>query len=491
MVLAKKKTAKKANAYTDLMRAKRKDEERRERKRARRKKIIIRTACILGCVALAGGAVFGTMTYIRTSGVIERSRVSVTSENYELNNAEMAYFYVQMEDSFLASGTSYLSYMGVDPEKSLREQQYNGKVWFDILMQSVEQNVTQMMVLLEQAKAEGMTLTAEELAAVEQEANGIDLAHYGDGIKREDVRHAIEMTRLATKYSEKMQEACLTTEDQWTAYYEENKNNYLYWEQASCTFSYAADSSGTAAMTADEAKKYSEELAACKDEAAFSAYIKAYFKDAGQSDEDIETQMGKLVAEGSLSTSGEELFQWADSGKIGDTYVSAGEESYTVYQLRSVPARKEDKTVNVRHILVQTENYDSAEAAKAEADRIYALWQVKPTEDYFAELANQYSEDPGSNTLGGLYENVVSGEMVDTFDAWCFDENRKVGDHGIVETTYGYHIMYFSGEGLPQWQLDIKTEMENAAYEELYAGYEEEHPVTVDDELISKVCPDR
>ena len=35
--------------------------------------------------------------------------------------------------------------------------------------------------------------------------------------------------------------------------------------------------------------------------------------------------------------------------------------------------------------------------------------------------------------------------MVDTFNDWCFDESRKPGDHGIVETTYGYHIMYFVG----------------------------------------------
>ena len=37
--------------------------------------------------------------------------------------------------------------------------------------------------------------------------------------------------------------------------------------------------------------------------------------------------------------------------------------------------------------------------------------------------------------------------MVEPFETWCFDESHKVGDTGIVESTYGYHVMYFSGFG--------------------------------------------
>lgn len=37
--------------------------------------------------------------------------------------------------------------------------------------------------------------------------------------------------------------------------------------------------------------------------------------------------------------------------------------------------------------------------------------------------------------------------MVEDFENWCFDASRQVGDTGIVESTYGYHVMYFSGFG--------------------------------------------
>ncbi len=82
--------------------------------------------------------------------------------------------------------------------------------------------------------------------------------------------------------------------------------------------------------------------------------------------------------------------------------------------------------------------------SEAMAEDVYAQWQAgAATEDAFAQLANTYSMDPGSNEQGGLYENVYEGQMVPQFNDWCFDEARKPGDTGIVETSYGHHVMYF------------------------------------------------
>lgn len=121
---------------------------------------------------------------------------------------------------------------------------------------------------------------------------------------------------------------------------------------------------------------------------------------------------------------------------------------------------KVDKNViNIRHILIQPEETTAEDgsttitdeawaAAEAEAQRIYQLWQDgEATEDTFAELAGEYSTDGGSNANGGLYEEVYPGQMVTEFNDWCFADGRQAGDHGIVKTSYGYHIMFFSGEG--------------------------------------------
>lgn len=121
---------------------------------------------------------------------------------------------------------------------------------------------------------------------------------------------------------------------------------------------------------------------------------------------------------------------------------------------------KLDKNVvNVRHILIQPESTTDSEgnstisdeawtAAEEEAQRIYDEWLAGAAdEDSFAELANTNSADGGSNTNGGLYTEVYPNQMVTEFNDWCFADGREVGDHGIVKTSYGYHIMFFSGEG--------------------------------------------
>lgn len=115
---------------------------------------------------------------------------------------------------------------------------------------------------------------------------------------------------------------------------------------------------------------------------------------------------------------------------------------------------KDDKYVDVRHILIIPENQDEAgeyteeawAAAEAKSQEILDAWLAgEQTEDSFAALANEHSQDPGSNTNGGLYTKVAQGDMVEAFDAWCFDDSREVGHFGIVKTNYGYHIMYYVG----------------------------------------------
>ena len=108
-------------------------------------------------------------------------------------------------------------------------------------------------------------------------------------------------------------------------------------------------------------------------------------------------------------------------------------------------------------------------AAKQKAEDLLAQWKAgDATEDSFAELANENSADSGSNTNGGLYSQVHQGQMVDAFNDWCFDPARKAGDTGIVETDYGYHIMYFVGTDLPYWQVQVEDTLKNDDFNTWY-----------------------
>ena len=144
-------------------------------------------------------------------------------------------------------------------------------------------------------------------------------------------------------------------------------------------------------------------------------------------------------------------------------------------------------TVSVRHILIKAEESadgtytdEAKAAAKARAEEILAEFNSgDKTEDSFAELANKYSEDEGSNTNGGLYENIAKGQMVQEFNDFCF-AGHKAGDTGIVygdNGSYaGYHVMYFVGEGEQYSDYLAKNSLltsdMNAWLEELTSAYE-------------------
>ena len=151
----------------------------------------------------------------------------------------------------------------------------------------------------------------------------------------------------------------------------------------------------------------------------------------------------------------------------------------------------DQNVINVRHILVMPEkdvdsdgdgtNDQSSEqawaAAEQSANDIYVEWQLDPTEENFAAMASGKSQDPGSTENGGMYEGVYPGQMVAEFNDWCFDPERKPGDTAIVRTSYGYHIMYFSGVGdYVYWrsvaESDTQYEKFNSTIDELFSGYD-------------------
>jgi len=109
-----------------------------------------------------------------------------------------------------------------------------------------------------------------------------------------------------------------------------------------------------------------------------------------------------------------------------------------------------DKTASVRHILLLTQGKSEAEKAAAKTKIEGILAEAKTGAD-FAELAKKYSEDPGSKDNGGLYENFSRGQMVQAFEDAAF--SVPVGElSGVVETSYGYHIIKVIG-----WQKETRS----------------------------------
>lgn len=152
------------------------------------------------------------------------------------------------------------------------------------------------------------------------------------------------------------------------------------------------------------------------------------------------------------------------------------------------------KMANVRHILVKfqggtkdedgntTYSEDEKKAAKEEAEKLLKQWQDgKANEESFGELANKESDDQnGKVTNGGLYEDIYPGQMVEPYEEWCFAEGRKAGDTGIVETEYGYHVMYYSStDEMSYRDLMIDSDLRAEDTEKWQDGLTAATPLTI------------
>ena len=165
-------------------------------------------------------------------------------------------------------------------------------------------------------------------------------------------------------------------------------------------------------------------------------------------------------------------------------------ENEELYKQNGI-TKEAGSTVDVRHILLMPENGTTGEdgypvyseedwaACEVEAQKIYDEWLAgDKSEESFAEFAVKYSKD-GNAAQGGIYEDIPAGYMVQTFNDWCFDESRKSGDHGLVKTQYGYHIMYFVDSD-EIWFATAEADLVSQTISAALPAAKEKHPMTVD-----------
>ena len=135
-------------------------------------------------------------------------------------------------------------------------------------------------------------------------------------------------------------------------------------------------------------------------------------------------------------------------------------------QLYRVPEER-----RASHILIIFDGDDKAKA-KAQAETVYKEVQKNPSR--FAELAKQYSKDPGSAQKGGDLGFFSRGMMVKPFDDAVF--SLKDGEiSGIVESDFGYHIIKLTGiqservRPLSDVRAEIESELKRQAASRRFA----------------------
>lgn len=441
--------------------------------------------------------------FLNSNVLFKTTALTVGDEEYSAS--EMSYYYASQYYYWANQYGSYASLFGLDTSggiKGLDNQPCTmageGMSWKDYFLQNAENELIQEKALRDYAAQNGIALTQEDLDTVESSFEGMDeyarsqgyasadklfAANYGTGVNTDMVRQAYRNSALASKalttYSEGLEYSTSELKEQYAGYNGEKDYFDLayYYVAAEKTETAGEDGETTQEVTA-EALAAAEETA----KAIQAAYDEAEDEDfAARLDQAVAAQVADAAANHSTSTQGAGINaafkDWVMNAarKAGDITVTADSNDSGYYVVVYIGRENNDYNLaQVRHILVKAEadadgNYteEAKAAAKARAEEILAEYEAGgKTEDSFAALAEQYSEDSGSNTNGGLYDSVVKGQMVTEFNDFCF-ANHKPGDTAIVygeSGSYaGYHVMYYVGEGDNYAQTIARNDLVNQA----------------------------
>ena len=380
--------------------------------------------------------------------------------------------------------------------------------WHDYILEQTMTTLTQVAATENAAAEEGFTLDEEAMASVEQAIEdtrssaeqlgypnlaGYLKSNYSRYMTVGAYRTCVERDVLVSQYQSAYQEKQEVTDAELEAYYEENADtmdsfDYRYIlingeaqsttdEEGNTVEPTAEEEEAAMAAAQQQARNFMTAVMAADDrEAAFIELAPDYVSETNHDAyaEDPDRSLSQGVLGSVLSPSYGEWLQDA-SRQAGDIEVleaSGGTGYYVVLFLDRY--RDETPTVNVRHILIQAQvpeddpdteedesdvapTQEALDAAKAEAESLLAQWESgDKTAESFGELANEYSDDPGSNTTGGLYERVEQGQFFDAFDAWLFDEARQEGDTTLIENPQdgqqGWHVVYFQSWEPAAWE---------------------------------------
>ena len=469
-----------------------------EQKEAKKLKIfsIAMVAAMVLMVVFAVGIVASRAIGKANLGKAERETVAVTIGDHEISAAEFNCFFVDAVSNFYNNYGSYASLFGLDVTKALDQQFYdeeNEVTWADEFVNSAKENVKAVYGIADEAAANGFTLSDDDKAYIDNQistlstyaalygysdAEGYMRAMYGNGANEEVLRNYFEVCYTAQAYQNAVSEDLEFTDADIEAKDAENPAafstfSYNYYYLAANKFLQGGTEGEDGTVT------YSDEENAAAVEAAKEAAesLIANVNNIEQFDLAIAALEINAEVENAASTASNNtsydyvnsvIQSWVTSSKreAGDVKVIAstttdedGNETTNGYYVVYFTARNDNEVLmqNVRHILAKfeggktddngTTTYSDEEkaAAKETAEQILADWQAgEATEESFAALANEKSDD-GDGTTGGLYENVYPGQMVVNFNDWLFEEGRQTGDTGIVETEYGYHVMYYVG----------------------------------------------
>ncbi|MFA5175301.1 MAG: protein translocase subunit SecD [Patescibacteria group bacterium] len=143
-----------------------------------------------------------------------------------------------------------------------------------------------------------------------------------------------------------------------------------------------------------------------------------------------------------------ELYDWAQNHSDGDVSYDLIKSQGGLNVLKKTSTRDGEKKVSAAHLLIcymGAESCDNAQYTKEQAKKKIEEIKSQINTQNFVEMVKQYSTEPGAGDRGGDLGWFTKGQMVSEFENVAFEITLgSVSD--IVETKFGYHLIYKKGE---------------------------------------------
>lgn len=485
---------------------------------------------IISNFTIIRSGIFHKNTISATVGDRELNTVEMT---YYFKDA-IATAYSSWYQNYGSNISLYLQWFyQLDISKPLNEQNYSdGTTWADYFMQSALTNAQSNYALYDLAMKAGHQLTEDEREDFETQMAYLDLEAAYSGLSTDDYLEYIycygasratyyrytEILAYARSYYKHIFNGFDYTDEQMREFESDKYNDYSSFSYGRYYLNYKnylntadKDSSGNysdekIAEAKAKALADAQLLAQSTSKEALAEAIKNLEINKNNTNaaitEDKDVLYPNLTPEyqewiGDKERVENEIKYFEDTTTTKDENgeeVVTGEGSYyvVIFFSRNDNLRN---LANVRHLLIKFQGgtkdkdgntvYSDEDKATAKTkaqeilDKFLAdnaeVTDLAKLEENFSALVKEKTEDPGSKETGGLYEDITpASNYVENFLKWSIDNTRKQGDIELVETEYGYHIMYYVGDSDINYRdylikADMRTEDMNKWMEEALA----------------------
>ena len=223
----------------------------------------------IGAGIAAAALVLGAVVGVVASGSTYRSATAVQIGDVSVSAAEYNYYYGNVSSTYVAQYNEYMSMLGVSVTAAdLEKQTYDeetGETWGDMMHAEAQDTIRRVYAMVGAAKAEGVTLSEDAQAAIDDSIKALDEAAfvedvtydeylesvYGRGMDYDTWLMCAETAALADTYMAQKKTSFEYSDAEAIAYYDANEAKYKTYDYRSFLFSVNADAEDKTAAYAE------------------------------------------------------------------------------------------------------------------------------------------------------------------------------------------------------------------------------------------------